>query len=81
MRHRIGVVLLVPQPLATELDGLRRALGAAERPRVAPHLTLVSPINLRDKDLVGALDPFARAAADASPLDARAGAGDDRSRR
>jgi len=68
MRHRIGVVLLVPQPLATELDGLRRALGAAERERVAPHLTLVAPTNLRDKELVGALDTVRRAAAGASPL-------------
>src|SRR5262245_33830915 len=68
MRHRIGVVLLVPQPLATELDGLRRAIGAAERERVAPHLTLVSPTNLRDKELVAALDTVRRAAADASPL-------------
>jgi 2'-5' RNA ligase len=68
MRHRIGVVLLVPQPLATELDGLRRAVGASERERVAPHLTLVAPVNLRDKELVAALDTVRRAAADASPL-------------
>ena len=34
-RHRVAVALLVAQPLATELDGLRRALGAAERERVA----------------------------------------------
>jgi 2'-5' RNA ligase len=55
----------VAQPLATELDGLRRALGAAERERVPPHLTLVSPVNLRDKDLLAALD-LVRAAAKAS---------------
>jgi 2'-5' RNA ligase len=68
VRHRIGVVLLVPQPLATELDGLRRAVGASERERVAPHVTLVAPINLRDKELLAALDTVRRAAAGASPL-------------
>jgi 2'-5' RNA ligase len=67
-RHRIGVVLLVPQPLATELDGLRRALGAVERERVPTHLTLVSPTNVRDRELVGALDLVRRAAAGAAPL-------------
>src|SRR5215207_6530500 len=68
MRHRIGVVLLVPQPLATELDGLRRALGAAERERIAPHLTLVAPTNLRDRELLVALDAVRKAAGSASPL-------------
>lgn len=68
MRHRIGVVLLVPQPLSTELDGLRRALGAGERDRVPPHLTLASPTNVRDGELLAALDVVRRAAAGAEPL-------------
>lgn len=72
-RHRIGVVLLVPQPLATELDGLRRALGAAERELVAPHLTLVSPTNVRDGDLLAVLDLVRRAAAASAPLELRLG--------
>lgn len=67
-RHRIAVALLVAQPLATELDGLRRALGAAERERVAPHVTLVSPINLRDDDLLTALDRVRQAAEASAPL-------------
>jgi 2'-5' RNA ligase len=58
----------VAQPLATELDGLRRALGAAERERVPPHLTLVSPVNLRDKDLLAALDLVRAAAKSSGPL-------------
>lgn len=68
MRHRIGVVLLVPQPLATELDGVRRALGAPERDEVPPHLTLVSPTNLRDRELDFALELVRRAATAAAPL-------------
>lgn len=67
-RHRIGVVLLVPQPLATELDGLRRALGASERERVPMHLTLVSPTNVRDRELLASLDLVRRAAAGCGPL-------------
>lgn len=67
-RHRIGVVLLVPQPLATELDGLRRALGSSERERVPMHLTLVSPTNVRDRELLLALDVVRGAAAESSPL-------------
>lgn len=67
-RHRIAVALLVAQPLATELDGLRRALGAAERERVPPHATLVSPINLGDDALLVALDRVRTAAEAAGPL-------------
>ena len=67
-RHRIAVALLVAQPLATELDGIRRALGAAERERVAPHATLVSPINLRDEPLLAALDLVRTAAEASGPL-------------
>jgi len=67
-RHRVAVALLVAQPLATELDGLRRALGAAERERVPPHITLVSPLNLRDDGLLAALDRVRSAASAAAPL-------------
>lgn len=68
MRHRIGVVVLVPQPLALELDGLRRALGAPERDRIPPHLTLVSPTNVRDDGLAAALAAVRRAAARSAPF-------------
>jgi 2'-5' RNA ligase len=73
-KERLGVLLLVPQPLATELDGLRRAIGALERERVPPHLTLVSPINVRVADIPVALDAVRRAAAEAGgPLDLELG--------
>lgn len=69
-KQRLGVLLLVPQPLATELDGLRRAIGAPEREQVPPHLTLVSPINVKVADIPAALDAVRRAAAGAGgPLD------------
>lgn len=45
-RRRFGVVLLVPEPWATEIQGLRRGLGDTSRGRVAPHITLVPPVNV-----------------------------------
>jgi 2'-5' RNA ligase len=54
-RRRFGVVLLVPEPWATEIQGLRRGLGDPARERVAPHITLVPPVNVRVDDVAEAL--------------------------
>jgi 2'-5' RNA ligase len=51
---RVAVALLLPEPLATEVDGLRRAFGA-DLAHVAPHITLVPPVNVRVDDLATAL--------------------------
>jgi 2'-5' RNA ligase/GNAT superfamily N-acetyltransferase len=67
-RQRLGVVILIPQPLATEVEGLRRALGDGSRPRIAPHCTLVSPVNVPDRDLPAALAVLREAAAATPPL-------------
>ncbi len=48
-RARLGVVLLVPAPLDKEVDGLRRALGDTSLGRIPAHLTLVPPVNVRDR--------------------------------
>lgn len=72
-RQRLGAVLMVPQPVATEIDGLRRALADPVRGRVAPHLTLVPPVNVHDRDLPAALDVVRRAAASVGPLRLRLG--------
>ncbi len=66
-RRRLGVVLLVPPPVAHEVDGLRRALGAVVG-RVEPHITLVPPVNVREAELGDALTVVRRAAARAGPL-------------
>ncbi len=50
-RRRLAVALLIPQPLATEIDGIRRACGDPRRGRIAPHITLVPPVNVRDEDI------------------------------
>ena len=55
-RRRVAVALLVPEPIATEIDGIRRALGDSALPTVVPHITLVSPVNVRADDLPVAVD-------------------------
>jgi hypothetical protein len=45
-RVRLASALLVPEPFAREIDGLRRALDD-DIDRVPPHLTLVPPVNVR----------------------------------
>jgi 2'-5' RNA ligase len=67
-RRRLSVVLLVPPPVAQEVDGLRRALGDGVLGRVPPHITLIPPINVREEDLADALAVVRKAAAATGPL-------------
>ena len=66
-RVRLASALLVPPPYAREIDGLRRALGE-QLDRVAPHLTLVPPVNVRLDDLGEALALLRAAAAAMDPI-------------
>jgi 2'-5' RNA ligase len=43
---RVAIALLLPAPAATEIDGLRRALGDRGLATVVPHITLVPPVNV-----------------------------------
>jgi 2'-5' RNA ligase/GNAT superfamily N-acetyltransferase len=72
-RQRLGVVLLVPQPLATQIDGLRRALGDGALGRIPPHVTLVPPVNVAERDLPSAFAVVRQAAAAIEPLELRVG--------
>jgi 2'-5' RNA ligase len=72
-RHRLGIVLLLPEPWATEVDGIRRALGDDALGRIPPHLTLVPPVNVRDEDLAEAFDLVHDTAAACPPLELRLG--------
>lgn len=40
------MALLVPEPVATEIDGLRRGLGDGTLGRIPAHLTLIPPVNV-----------------------------------
>ena len=67
-RRRLGVVLLVPPPVAHEVDGLRRALGDGALGRVPPHITLIPPVNVRADEVGAALAVVRAAAASTGPL-------------
>jgi 2'-5' RNA ligase len=72
-RRRLGVVLLLPEPAATEVDGLRRALGDGTLGRIPAHLTLVPPVNVREDDMPATLEVLRQSAAQTRPLDLRLG--------
>ncbi|HYD08462.1 MAG TPA: 2'-5' RNA ligase family protein, partial [Acidimicrobiales bacterium] len=62
-RQRLGVVLLIPAPVSTEIDALRKAVGEQQPHRIAPHLTLVPPVNVRNEEVDDAVAVLQRAAA------------------
>ena len=73
-RLRLGVALLVPAAAAAEIDVLRRALGAAESTyRMAPHLTLVPPVNVAQERVAEAEALVLAAAAATRPITATLG--------
>jgi 2'-5' RNA ligase len=72
-RQRLGVVLLVPHPIATQVDGIRRALGDGALGRIEPHITLVPPVNVAERDLPLAFSSVRAAAATVPPLALRIG--------
>lgn len=67
-RLRLGVALLVPRPVAREIDVLRRACGDEAPERMAPHITLVPPVNVREDRLDDAVARLRSAAAASRPL-------------
>lgn len=72
-RLRLGVALLLPEPLASEVDGLRRACDDGALGRVPPHLTLVPPVNVRVDAVPEALRVLREAAAQVQPFTLRLG--------
>ena len=72
-RERLLVAVFVPPPLGVEVDGLRRALGDRALGRIAPHVTLVPPVNVPDGGFDAALDVVRAAASATEPLRLRLG--------
>ena len=62
-RHRLGVALLLDEPVRSEVEGLRRAVGDPSLGRMDPHVTLVPPVNVRPAELPAALSALRAAAA------------------
>ena len=63
------MVLLVPDPVGAEVEGLRRALGDPSLGRIPAHLTLVPPVNVRQEALEEVMGSLASAAAATAPLE------------
>lgn len=61
---RLGVALLLEGAAAAEIDGLRRALGDRALDRIAPHITLVPPVNVGGSRIGEGLARLREAAAD-----------------
>jgi 2'-5' RNA ligase len=68
-RDRLAVVLLVPPPVADEVDGLRRACGDPALGRVPPHITLVPPVNVHVELVPDVLRVLRGAAGEVRPFD------------
>jgi 2'-5' RNA ligase len=66
-RHYVGVALLLPRPIARDLDAFRRGLGAPTD-RVPPHVTLLNGQYLSDAELDDAIAHVRAVAADTSNL-------------
>jgi 2'-5' RNA ligase/ribosomal protein S18 acetylase RimI-like enzyme len=67
-RRRLTVALVLTGSVANEIDGMRRALGASALERIAPHCTLVPPVNVREESLTAVLDHVRSAAATSAPV-------------
>src|SRR4051794_5993276 len=62
-KRHLAAALMVPSPWAAEIDGLRRACEDPMLSRVAPHITLVPPINVPETAMPEVLASLRRAAA------------------
>ncbi len=67
-RARLGVILALPAPVASEVDGLRRALGDRTVDGAPAHITLVPPVNVAPQARDEALARVREAAAASPPL-------------
>jgi 2'-5' RNA ligase/8-oxo-dGTP pyrophosphatase MutT (NUDIX family) len=67
-RARLGVIARLPEPLGIHVQAWRRALGDPAAERIVPHLTLVPPQTVDERDLDRAVALVERAAAEAVPF-------------
>jgi 8-oxo-dGTP pyrophosphatase MutT (NUDIX family)/2'-5' RNA ligase len=64
---RLGVIVLLPEPLAAHVQAWRRAFRDPARDLIPPHLTLVPPQMVAEEDLPAAVGLVDRAASEAVP--------------
>jgi 2'-5' RNA ligase/N-acetylglutamate synthase-like GNAT family acetyltransferase len=64
---------VVTGSVANEIDGLRGALGAKALERIAPHCTLVAPVNVREESLEAVLSHVRTVAMKSAPISVNLG--------
>lgn len=67
-KRRLGVVVPLPEPVATHVQAWRRALREPARERIGPHVTLVPPQSVPQEQVPAAIALVDRAAAAAAPV-------------
>jgi 2'-5' RNA ligase/8-oxo-dGTP pyrophosphatase MutT (NUDIX family) len=67
-RQRLGVIARLPEPLGIHVQAWRRALRDPTRERIVPHLTLVPPQTVAERDTDRAVALVERAASEAVPF-------------
>jgi 2'-5' RNA ligase/8-oxo-dGTP pyrophosphatase MutT (NUDIX family) len=67
-RQRLGVIARLPEPLGIHVQAWRRALGDPTADRIMPHLTIVPPQTVAERDLDRAVALVRRAAEQAVPF-------------
>ena len=74
-RQRLGVVLLVPQPSRPRSTASAARSATARSGRIEPHITLVPPVNVAERDLPKAFSIVRAAAGAVVPAHAAARTG------
>jgi 2'-5' RNA ligase len=67
-RRRLGIALVLPEPLASRVDGLRMAFADPALGRIAPHVTLVAPVNVNESEFETAIARLRATVAARTPL-------------
>ena len=67
-RRRLGVIARLPEPLGIHVQAWRRALRDPTADRIVPHLTVVPPQTVAERDLDRAVALVERAAGEAVPF-------------
>jgi 2'-5' RNA ligase/GNAT superfamily N-acetyltransferase len=65
---RFGVALVIDEPIARDIDVLRRALGDGALQRIMPHITIVPPVNIDESRVDACLEILRDAAIETRPF-------------
>lgn len=73
-KRRLGIVVLFDEETSSELRGIRRALGSPNVERIAPHITIVAPVNVHQRSISAVMGQLRRAAQQCEPFSVDLGA-------